>query len=330
MGAPPVLPAGLAVRALTADDVADAAALLAVTETVDDTGEHWSAEDLAEWWVNDLVDLSRDGLAVRASDGTLVAWATVLALPDFRDAFRIELEARVALPWRGRGVGRALLGWQLARGREVHAERHPDVPAVLAVEAPTAMTSLESLLRRAGLAPARWYRSMERPLDQPPGEPDVAGIVLVPFAWERDEEVRLAHNASFIEHHGSAERDVTTWRTLFTGQRAFRPDLSALALEDGAVVGYALGYVHQADSAANGFDTVHLGQIGVLPAARGRGVASAVIARVLRAAAAAGCRRAGLDVDSANSTGAVGLYEGLGFRPTRTSVTWSLALPAGG
>ncbi|MGY1751513.1 GNAT family N-acetyltransferase [Blastococcus sp. SYSU D01042] len=330
MAAPPVLPGGLTVGRLTPDDVTDAAALLAVTETVDDTGEHWSAEDLTEWWVNDLVDLDRDGLAVRAGDGTLVAWATVLALPDFRDAFRIELEARVALPWRGRGVGRALLAWQLARGREVHAERHPAAPAVLAVEAPTAMTSLASLLRRAGLDEERWYRSMERPLDALAEVPEVAGIVLVPFTWERDEEVRRTHNASFTEHHGSAERDVATWRTLFTGQRAFRPDLSLLALEDGDVVGYALGYVHRADSAANGYDTVHLGQIGVLPAARGRGVASAVIAGVLRAAAAAGCRSAGLDVDSGNSTGAVGLYEGLGFRTTRTSVTWSLALRAGG
>jgi ribosomal protein S18 acetylase RimI-like enzyme len=326
----PALPDGLALAPLTPDDVTDAAALLAVAEPIDGTGEHWSAEDLTEWWVNDLVDLGRDSLAVRTADGTLVAWATVLALPTFRDAFRIELEARVHPDWRQRGIGRALLGWQLARGREVHVERHPGSPAVLAVAAPTTMASLEGLVRRAGLHEERWYVSMERPLDGPVEVPVVEGVALVPFAWDRDEEVRRAHNASFTAHHGSAERDTTTWQTLFTGQRAFRPELSVLALEDGAVIGYALGYVHEADSQAHGYDSVHLGQIGVLPAARKRGVASAAIAAVLAAAAEAGCRTAGLEADSANATGAVGLYEALGFRAVRTQITWSLDLPPGG
>ena len=323
----PVLPVGLSAAPLTAADVADAAALLAEAETVDDTGEHWSAEDLAEWWVNDLVDLGRDGVAVRDPDGLLVAWATVLALPTFRDAFRIDLEARVRPAWRGRGLGRALLGWQVVRGREIHVERHPATPAVLAVSAPTTMPSLGALLRRAGFVPERWYSSMERRLAEPPAAPAVDGVQLVPFDWDRDEEVRRVHNASFTAHHGSAERDGTTWRTLFTGQRAFRPDLSVLALVDGAVVGYTLAYVYEADSLAKGYDEVHLGQIGVLPAARGRGVASAVIAEVLRRAAGAGCSHAGLEVDTGNVTGALRLYESLGFRTVRSQVTSSLALP---
>ncbi len=326
MAALPTLPGGLTAGPITEADVADAAALLAAAEPLDDTGEHWSAEDLAEWWVGDLLDLARDSLAVRDGGGALVAWATVSALPGFREAFRIDLEARVHPGVRDRGIGRALLAWQIARGREVHAERHPGSPAVLAVAVPTTMPALEGMVRRAGFGAERWYVVMERPLDDLPAAPGVDGIDLAPFDRDRDEEVRQAHNASFTAHHGSAERDAATWRTLFTGQRAFRPDLSMLALADGAVVGYALGYVYEADSRAAGHDTVHLGQIGVLPAWRRRGVASAVIAAVLRAGAEAGCARAALDVDSGNSTGAVGVYERLGFRTVRTRVTWSLAL----
>jgi mycothiol synthase len=324
----PALPEDLSVAPLTPADVDDAAALLAEAETVDDTGEHYSAEDLTEWWVNDLVDLHRDGVAVRDRDGALVAWATVLALPTFRDAFRIDLEARVHPARRREGIGRALLGWQIARGREIHVERHPASPAVLAVAAPTTMPSLGGLLRRAGFGEERWYSVMERRLDELPVAPAVDGVQLVPFTWDRDDEVRRAHNASFTEHHGSAERDTTTWQTLFTGQRAFRPDLSVLALEDDAVVGYALGYVYEADSGARGYDEVHLGQIGVLPSARGRGLASALIAEVLRRAAGAGCSHAGLEVDTGNVTGALRLYESLGFHTVRTQVSWSTALPA--
>ena len=135
------------------------------------------------------------------------------------------------------------------------------------------MPSLEGLVRRAGLTAER-------------GPPDAAaahrpararrpcpGIELVPFTWDRDDEVRRAHNAAFTEHHGSTERDPATWQALFTGQRGFRPDLSVLAIEDGAVVGYVLAYVFEADTAAPGPARLDLGQIGVLPQARGRGMA---------------------------------------------------------
>ncbi|SFF53506.1 GNAT family N-acetyltransferase [Blastococcus tunisiensis] len=252
----------------------------------------------------------------------------MIALPTFRDAFRITLEARVHPAWRGRGVGRALLGWQLARGREVHAERHPGSPAVLEVGVHTSMASLAGLVRRAGLAEERWYFVMERPLDELPVVPAVEGVELVSFGWDRDDELRRAHNSAFTEHHGSAERDEVTWRTLYTGQRAFRPELSTLAVADGAVVAYCLGYELEADTAANGYAAVDLGQIGVLPSARGRGLAKATITAVLRAAAQRGFGRATLQVDSANVTGALALYEGLGFTRRRTQVSWTRPLPA--
>jgi mycothiol synthase len=81
----PVLPDGLLARPLAADDVGAVAALLEAAEAVDDA----------------------------------------IAPPTFRGSYRVDLEGRVHPGWRGRGIGRALLGWQLERGAQVHAERHP-------------------------------------------------------------------------------------------------------------------------------------------------------------------------------------------------------------
>lgn len=329
MPALPALPDGCTARPLRAGDVAAVAALLAASERLDDTGEYPDSEDLSEWWAGWSADLSRDGVAVCDPTGLVVGYATALASPTFRESFDVYLEGRVRPDHRGRGVGRALLGWQLERGTALHAERHPQFPGRLKVGVPEAMTSLGSMVRWAGLTAERWYRAMERPLTDLPRPKEVPGLELVPFTPDRDEEVRRAHNDSFTEHHGSSERDPATWRSLFTGQRAFRPDLSVLALEDGAVVGYALAYVYEADTRATGKRQVHLGQIGVLPRARGRGVASAVIAAALRAGAENDCVASGLDVDSGNVTGALRLYEALGFATTRTSVSWELALPPG-
>lgn len=323
----PALPEGLTARPLQADDVAPVAAVLTASEQLDDTGEYPDADDLAEWWTGWNADLARDGVAVTDSAGLVVGYATALASPTYRGSFQVHLEGRVRPDHRGQGVGRALLGWQLERGQAVHAERHPEEPARLKVGVPEAMTSLESLVRRAGLTAERWYRAMERPLADLPEAKEVPGLQVVPFTWDRDDEVRCAHNASFTEHHGSSERDPATWQSLMTGQRAFRPDLSVVALEDGAVVGYALSYIYEADASATGRRVLHLGQIGVLPQARGRGVATAVIAAALRAGAQDGCVASALDVDSGNVTGALRLYEALGFRTIRTSVSWELALP---
>jgi mycothiol synthase len=323
----PDLPDGLTARPLSDDDAAAVSELLAAAEKTDDTGEFPDADDIAEWWHGWSIEPGRDGAAVHDDAGALVAYATVMASPTFRESLPVYLEGRVHPDARSRGIGRSLLAWQRARGTDLHAERHPDVPGDLTVEVPGAMASLESLVRRSDFAAKRWYRELQRPLTDLPDVRPAAGIDLVPFTWDRDDEVRRAHNAAFTQHHGSSERDPEAWHSLFTGQRGFRPDLSRLALEDGAVAGYVLAYVFEADTAARGSREVSLGQIGVLPRARGRGVASAAIAEVLRTAAEHDCQSAGLGVDTDNVTGALRLYEGLGFRAVRSRVSWTVALP---
>jgi ribosomal protein S18 acetylase RimI-like enzyme len=325
----PGLPDGLTARPLTLADAPAAAELLAAAEAVDDTGEHEDAADLTEWWDRELVDLARDGRAVVAGDGRLVAWATSIAPRGGRDALRIWTEGRVHPELRGRGIGRALLAWQVRRGTEQHAEHAPPgLPGRLVTGVWPTMAPLARLLERAGGEVERLFATMERPLDDVAAVRPPSGIELVPFTWDRDDEVRRAHNASFTQHHGSTERDEVAWRSWFTGQRAFRPDLSVLALADGALVGYVLAYVYEADRRATGVDSVHLGQIGVLPQARGRGVASATIAAALSVAAGAGCARAALDVDTENTTGAFALYERVGFRVARTHHAWAIPVPA--
>jgi mycothiol synthase len=324
----PALPEGFTSRPLTAGDGAAVAALVAASEQVDDTGEYPDAEDLTEWWTGWDMDFGRDGVAVSDGSGLVVAFATALAPRNFRGTFTVHLEGRVRPDHRRKGIGRALLEWQLARGAEIHAERHPEAPGRLTVPVTEAMASLEALVTDAGLTAERWYRHMRRPLTDLPGPQAVPGVELVPFTWDRDDEIRRAHNAAFTEHHGSAERDAVAWQTMFTGQRAFRPELSVLALEDGAVLGYVLAYVYEADCAATGVRETHFGQIGVVPRVRGRGLATALITAALRTGAEHGCERAGLEVDEDNVTGALRLYEKLGFATTRLRVSRCRSLPA--
>ena len=323
----PDLPAGLRARPLRAEDMAPVADLLAAAEPVDDTGENEDADDLAEFLVNDRVDLGRDTVAVLDGDA-LVAYACTVDLGDHRDEYALMLFGRVHPDRRGRGIGGALIGWQLARSAELHRERHPEMPGRFAIGVASAMTSLEALVRRSGFVPVQYYFVMRRPLTDLPAVRPVSGVELQPFDPERDDEVRQVHNLAFVDHFGTAERDEYAWRTWFTGQRAFRPDVSRLALADGAVVGYALVYEYDADTEATGVREAYFGQIGVARSARGRGLASALIAASLQAAAEDGAGRAGLTVDTNNTTGALQLYERLGFAVDKRETVWAYRVPA--
>jgi [ribosomal protein S18]-alanine N-acetyltransferase len=63
------------------------------------------------------------------------------------------------------------------------------------------------------------------------------------------------------------------------------------------------------------FDELHINTLAVAPAERRRGVATALLNRVLGDAAAAGIRKATLEVRASNEA-ALRLYERLGFRVT--------------
>ena len=219
--------------------------------------------------------------------------------------------------FRRRGIGRRLLDWQIGRGTEQHADLEPAAPARLVAHVfPHHGGAGGPGPRRAGSPRSATTRSCAAPSPTCPRRGPSTASSWSRSSADRDDEVRRAHNASFTEHHGSVERDEVAWRSWFTGQRAFRPDLSVLALSGGAVVGYVLAYVYEADTQATGVREARLGQIGVLPGARGRGIAARAIAAALRAAAAARLHARPLDVDTENTTGALRLYERLGFRTT--------------
>jgi mycothiol synthase len=324
----PDLPAGFSARPLRSDDVGAVADLLAAAEPFDHTGEHESVHDLTEWFVNDRIVLDDDTRVVEAAGGSLTGWASVMDLGGHRDEYALRLDGRVHPDVRGRGLGRRLLAWQLDRSRALHRARHPEIPARFAVGVTAAHVRLERLVARLGFEPVQYYFLMRRPLTDLPPVPAPDGVTLRPYDWSRDDKIRQIHNTCFVDHAGVNERDRYSWETFFTGQRAFRPDLSRIAVGDGGILGYALVYEHEADTQATGVREAFLGQIGVLPAARGLGVARSVITAALHAAAADGLQRAGLTVDTHNTTGALRLYEGLGFAVDGRETVWALRVPA--
>jgi mycothiol synthase len=65
-----------------------------------------------------------------------------------------------------------------------------------------------------------------------------------------------------------------------------------------------------------------VGQLGVRPAWRRRGLGGLLLAAALQSYRTAGYERSSLTVDTANATGALGVYERAGFTVKDTFATW--------
>ncbi|MER6186575.1 GNAT family N-acetyltransferase [Streptomyces sp. NPDC001652] len=306
-------------RPLTLDNAPALAELFAAVEAADGTDEHYDAEDLAEELGDPRLELSQDSVGVW-SRGELIGYAKATGLPDATDVHQVHVEGAVRPDARGRGVGADLVRWQVARAAQLHRERFPDLPgeAHIPIHAPN--TAKRDLYQRAGFEARRWFFDMRRPLDvdEIPVTAPAGGLRVVPFTAAYDEATRVAHNEAFRDHWGHTPSSADRWRHATTGARSFRPDMSFLALDGDEVVGYLISHEYDADTAMTGIRECWIARLGTRPPWRGSGVATALLTTCLRAGQERGFHRAGLNVDSANATGALSLYERCGFRTRHT------------
>jgi ribosomal protein S18 acetylase RimI-like enzyme len=265
--------------------------------------------------------------------------------------------------YRGRGVGRDIMDRLEARARELASQRHPGAPVRLDVWANAPGSGTTRLAAARGYVPVRYFQDMRLEIpdwqDPSAGQDPEAGQDphvgtpsprVVSFDPGHAEAVRLAHNEAFTDHWGSTPRSPEAWADMLASRSA-RPAFSRVALarqqanaspDPAGSPGPAGPGSPAADASATDFSTdavdsyvlcaewtpgtLHVNLVGTRRRARGRGLAATLLTDVVRAAREAGYRRVELGVDSESPTGAVGLYERVGFAKVRTNVVYSRLL----
>ena len=265
----------------------------------------------------DMVITEIDGRAV-AESGTERVMRDGVAVYEAWGTMRPEV--------RRRGLGRALLRENLRRARERSTREPAGLPVEVRGEAHENEVGHHALLEGEGFKALRWFFGMRRPtLADIPRAPLPDGLEVRPVTADQHRTIFDAEREAFRDHWSSREQTEGDFEFTF-GRTGLDTDLWVVAWDGDEIAGVVQTWIYPEENTTLGIARGWMEHISVRRPWRRRGLGRAITAEALRRLEVAGMTDAMLGVDAENPTGALGLYEGLGFEVDHRSVTFRLPL----
>jgi len=303
--------------------------MLLAADRADERQSNMTLEDMRRQFDDPWSNPETDALLAFTASGQVAAMARVAVNPKPETECRAHLWGQVHPEHRGRGLGEAVLTWTEARGRQRLEEVPTDLPSLLRTNCQDNVRDSIALFEQHGFRPVRFAYRMRRDLSRPiPDAPMPEGLTLRPYSREFDRSMLEALNESFRDHWGFEWASEEDWQMFFVGRSTFRPDMTFLAVEGVQVMGLCFTNVNPEANERHGIKEGWIDDLGVRRPWRKRGVASALMCQSMRAMKADGLDYATLNVDTQNPTGALRLYERLGFVQVKQFI--SFEKPVGG
>ncbi|MDO5671815.1 MAG: N-acetyltransferase [Actinomycetaceae bacterium] len=224
--------------------------------------------------------------------------------------------------WRNRGVGKAILRWEVAAAREILIASPAPTQIVMYVDGTS--SGFAQRLVEEGFTPRRTFTELRRPV-----EPDVEIVEpgrylsVVPWSQDLDDQVMRAHNKLLAEISGTPEVHTGEWLTSGT---FFAPEWSFVVLDKSTdrtrVAGYLMSGRYEQDWAALGWKEGYTEILGVLPDWRDTSTALALVTSAMKAYAEGGMEYAAVGLAADNTTGVADIYSQLGYSFVGTSTMW--------
>lgn len=229
---------------------------------------------------------------------------------------------------RGLGIGGAMLGWAEARIAAVAARLPSDRPSKMRTWTWDADEGAAALLSRHGWTKVgRGYEMVRRTLDAIPDVPLPAGFEIRDVAGEAAERrVWEAAAEAFRDERDEREWTEADWRNVRADPNR-DPSLWAIAFEGDEVAGGVQGRIDSDENAHHGTLQGYVDGVWTRAPYRRRGLARALLARVLVLFRDRGMTSAFLGVDGLNPNQAMNLYESLGFVIGTSETDWTKPVP---
>lgn len=313
-------------RGIEREDLADIVGLMHVinaegtneyTETVDDLQRQYN-----DVWSNPL----RDGRVIRTVQGKLAAFARIFVNPEPQKENVAFMLCEVAPEARRQGLEQECLDWMQERAVERltkvgETEHVRALPRSIRTHFLQAAQDSIALYRQNGFEHIRSFYNMERNLREPiPDNPLPEGFTFRVYGEDLDAPMRQALNESFLDHWGHQEVSEADWHPFIMDVSDIRRDLTLAVMDGDEVAAICINRVKAKENERLGVRRGWISTLGTRRAWRKRGIASALLAESMRRFKAEGFGTVGLGVDAENLTGALQLYENIGFRVARTGL----------
>lgn len=311
-------------RGITRRDLGDIWKLFQRVNQHDQTDYTESITDLENQFDDPWSNPETDGRVIRSPRGRLAAFARVFVNPAPKTENVAFVFCECDPEEREHGLEEECLEWAQARATErlaetAQAEGAGSLPRVIRTDVLETETRKHERLAANGFEHVRSFYKMDRDLSAPiPANPLPGNLMLRTYGEDIDEPLRAAFNEAFADHWGSQEVTAPEWHPFVMGVATVRRDLTLVVMDGNEVVAFSINRVKTEENKREGIKRGWIGSLGTRRKYRKQGIASALIAESMRRFRAEGFEYAGLDVDTENLTGALALYERLGFYSVKT------------
>jgi mycothiol synthase len=314
-------------RALRRDDVSGMYELLIAVEQADARDLVQTLGDLQREFDDPWSNAEVDSVAAFSPGGQLAGLARTFQNPQPEDEVRSFLMLEVDPAFRANGLEDALLDWAIARGRQRLLLATNAAARVLRFGVQDTQTARQAQLEQRGFNIVRYFYRMQRNLTEPIPAVDLpSDLALRVYTPELGEAVLAAFNESFRDHWSFDPITGEDWQQFFIERSSFRPDLTYVVMDSAEVAGFSFNAVSAEENARRHTSEGWVDVLGVRRPWRKRGVATALLCASMHAFKAEGLQHAVLGVDTENPSGALHVYEHVGFKPVRRFVQFQKAV----
>ena len=301
-------------------DLEAIADLFNTCETVEQHEAGTSVSELRHRFNHPLLDQARDLRLWEEPNGRLIGFGQ-LSIEEVNNGV---LEFRVYPSARGGDLETQIIAWGEKRMREVAPEH--SLCSKLRSNTRADQTDRIVLLEAHDFKIDRYFFRMVRSLAEPLPEPQLpTGFTLRQFQGEQESEAMVVlFNQTFIDHWNHHDLTVEQFKYYLSDSNPnYRPEFALIAIAlDGTYAAFCYCEINPEENKRNGRNEGWIGVLGTRRGFRGRGLGRAMLISGLQQLKAAGVDTAKLIVDAENSSGALRLYESVGFRKVHTQIIY--------